>query len=116
MTEKSKYFLWNSKAQEAFEVLEARLISTPILAFSSMKKPFILYTDASQHAMCAVLAESQNGPERVIRYASKSFIKTQSRYSTTKRERLAILNFTRHFKHYLLGKKFQIITDHRALQ
>ena len=34
----------------------------------------------------------------------------------TKRELLAVVNFTRHFKHYLLGQKFTIITDHRALQ
>ena len=34
----------------------------------------------------------------------------------SKRELLAIVNFTRHFKHYLLGRKFQIVTDHRTLQ
>ena len=116
LTEKSKNFLWNCEAQEAFEVLKARLTSAPIMAFPSMREPFILYTDASQHAMGAVLAQIQNGSERVICYASKSFSKAQSQYSTTKRELLAIVNFTRHFKHYLLGRKFQIVTDHRALQ
>ena len=81
-----------------------------------MREPFILYTDASQHAMGAGLAQIQNGSERVICYASKSFSKAQSRYSTTKRELLAIVNFTRKFKQYLLGRKFQIVTDYRALQ
>ena len=116
LTEKSKDFLWNSEAQEAFEVLKARLTSAPILAFPSMREPFILYTDASQHAMGAVLAQIQSGSERVICYASKSFSKAQSRNSTTKRELLAIVNFSRHFKHYLLSRKIQIVTDHRALQ
>ena len=116
LTEKSKDFLWSSEAQEAFEVLKAILTSAPILAFLSMRDSFILYTDASQHAMGAVLAQIQNGSERVICYASKSFSKAQSRYSTTKRELLALVNFTRLFKHYLLGRKFQIVTDHRALQ
>ena len=116
LTEKSKDFLWNCEAQEAFEVLKARLTSAPILAFPSMREPFILYTDASQHAISAVLPQIQNGSERVSFYASKSFIKAQSRYSTTKRELLALVNFTRHFKHYLLGRKLQIFTDHRALQ
>ena len=116
LTEKSKDFLWKSKAHEAFEILKARLTSASILAFPSMREPFILYTDASQHAMGAVLAQVQNGSKRVICYATKSFSNAQSRYSTTKRELLAIVNITRHFKHYLLGRKFQIVTDHRALQ
>ena len=116
VTEKSKDYLWNSEAQEAFEILKARLFSAPILAFPSMREPFILYTDASQHAMGAVVAQIQNGSERVICYASKSFSKARSQYSTTKRELLAIVNSPRHFKHYLLGGKFQIVTDHRVLQ
>ena len=29
---------------------------------------------------------------------------------------LAIVTFTRHFKHYPLGRKFKIVTDHPALQ
>ena len=81
-----------------------------------MNEPFILYNDASQFAIGAVLAQVQNGLERVICYASKPLNKAQSRYSTTKRELLAILNYTRHFKHYLLRQRFKIITDHRALQ
>ena len=116
LTEKSKDFLWNSKAQEAFEVLKARFTSAPILAFLSMREPFILYTDASQHAMGAVLAQIQNGSKRVYWYAAKSFSKAQSQYSTKKRELSAIVNFTRQYKHYLLGIKFEIVTDHRALQ
>ena len=42
--------------------------------------------------------------------------KSQTNYSATKRELLAIVTFTRHFKRYLLGRKFKIVTDHCALQ
>ena len=90
--------------------------STPILAFPDVKEPFILYTDASLTAMGAVLAQVQDGKERAICYASKAFSKSQTNYSATKRELLAIVTFTRHFKYYLLGRKFKIVTDHRALQ
>ena len=81
-----------------------------------MNEPFILYTDASSTAMGAVTAQVQNGKERAIWYASKTFSKTQTTYSATKRELLAIFYFTRHFGHYLLGRKFTIVTGHRALQ
>ena len=116
LTEKKHDFLWTPEAQQAFDQLKDCLTSSPILAFPSMKEPFILYTDASQYAMGAVLAQVQNDHERVICYASNALNKAQSRYSTTKRELLAIVTYTKHFKHYLLGRRFKIITDHRALQ
>ena len=81
-----------------------------------MKEQFIVYTDASQFAIGATLAQVQNGRQRVICYASKSLNKAQSRHSTTKRERLAIISYTRQFKHYLLGHQFKIIKEHRGLQ
>ena len=81
-----------------------------------MKEPFILYTDASLTAMGAVLSQVQDGQENAICHASKAFSKAQIRYSATKREMLAVVNFTRHFRHYLLGQKFTIFTDHRAHQ
>ena len=115
-SETSSAFQWTSEAQEAFEILKIKLTTTPVLAFPSLTKPFILYTDARQFAMGAVLAQEHDGLERAICYASKSFSKAQSKYSATRRELLAIVNFTRHFRHYLLGQKFTIVTDHRALQ
>ena len=115
-SEVTTHFNWTPEAQDAFETLKSRLTTTPILASPMMKEPFILYTDASLTAMGAVLSQVQDGQERAICYASKAFSKAQTRYSATKRELLAVVNFTRHFKHYLLGQKFTIITDHRTLQ
>ena len=112
----STNFDWTLEAQDAFESLKLKLTSTPILAFPCLKEPFILYTDASQFAMGAVLAQKQDGKERAIFYASKSLSKSQTKYSATRRELLALVTFTRHFRHYLLGQKFTKVTDHSALQ
>ena len=109
-------FKWTPEAQDAFDKLKACLTTTPILAFPSMKEPFILYTDASLSAMGAVLAQVQDGKERAICYASKALSRSQMNYSATKRELLAVVHFTRHFKHYLLGRKFILRTDHSALR
>ena len=109
-------FNWTPEAQDAFETLKSQLTTTPILAFPMMKEPFILHTDASLTAMGAVLSQVQDGQERAICYASKAFSKAQTRYPANKSELLAVVNFTRHFKHYLLGHIFTLITDHRALK
>ena len=115
-SETKSSFTWTEETLEAFESLKKHLSSTPILDFRDVKEPFILYTDASLTAMGAVLAQVQDGKRRAICYASKAFLKSQTNYSATKRELLAIVTFTRQFKHYLLGRKFKIVADHRALQ
>lgn len=42
--------------------------------------------------------------------------KTEQRYSITEKELLAIVEGTKHYDHYLRGRKFTIITDHKALE
>ena len=66
--------------------------------------------------MGAVLAQVHDGKKRVFCSASRSLSKSQTKYSATRRELLALVAFRRHFRHYLLGKKFTIVTDHSALQ
>ena len=51
------------------------------------------------------------GREVVVAYASA----TQRNYCATRKELLAIVNFTRHFRHYLLGGHFVVRTDHHSL-
>ena len=115
-SETSTKFEWTPGAQDAFESSKLKFASTPILAFPCPKEPFILYTYASQFPMGAELAQVQDGKERAICYASKSLSKSQTKYSATHRELLALVTFTRHFRHYLFGQKFTIVTDHCALQ
>ena len=113
-SETKSSFTWTEETQEAFESLKKHLSSTPILAFPDVEEPIILYTDASLTAMGAVLAQVQDGRVRAICYASKAFSKSQTNESATKRELLAIVNFTRHFKHYLLtgNSKLSLIVVH----
>ena len=48
-------------------------------------------------------------------YASKILGPTQRKYCTTRKELLAVIVFTRQFRHYLLGRSFTIRTDHHSL-
>ena len=115
-SETKSSFTSTEETQEAFESLKKHLSSTPILAFPDVKESFILYTDASLTAMGAVLPQVQDGKKRANCHASKAFSKSQTNYSATKRELLAIVTFIQHFKHYFLGKKFKTVTDRRSLQ
>ncbi len=112
-------FRWSKEAQEAFDALKLRLTNSPVLAFpdcSSEAGVFILDTDASNHAMGAVLSQVTDGEERVVAYASKAFSKSEKNYCTTKKELLAVVHFARLFRPYLLGRHFIVRTDHASLQ
>ena len=94
----------------------SRVTTSPILAYPDYSKRFILYTDASNYGIGAVLSQiSDDGSECVIAYASRSLSRQEQRYCVTRRELLAIVEFVQHFRQYLLGRQFTLRTDHGSL-
>ena len=116
LTKKNVKFIWDHSCQTAFEILKEKLCSAPILAFPKPGLQFILDTDASDVGIGSVLSQVQEGHERVIAYASKKLNAQQQRYSVTRRELLAVITFMNHFRHYLLGQKFLLRTDHGSIR
>lgn len=112
---KGTEFTWGPEQQQAFEELKNRLLNTPVLAYPERDGIFILDTDASDSSIGAVLSQEQSGEERVVSYASSQLEPAQQRYCVTRRELLAVVRYTRMFRHYLLGKKFVLRTDHSSL-
>ena len=115
LTGKNK-FHWESEHQEAFEKLKSALCSAPVLTIPTQDGRFILDTDASDFSIGAELLQVIDGKEHCISYCSFSLTPEQKRYCTTRKELLAVVRFTRHFRHYLLGREFDIRTDHSSLQ
>jgi hypothetical protein len=116
LTERGREFLWTEDCQVAFDSLKKSLTTSPVLAFPDLSKPFILDTDASDTGIGAVLSQlSDDGTERVVAYASRTLSKPERRYCVTRRELLAVVYFTRHFRPYLLGRHFTLRTDHGSL-
>lgn len=77
----------------------------------------MLQTDASDVGLGAVLAQHDaNGRERVIAYASYTLSQRERNYSTMEKDALAVVNAMKHFRVYLLGRKFQVIADSSALR
>ena len=67
-------FLWDKNCEHAFETLKEQLISTSVLGFPNQERDYILYNDASDVGVGAVL-DQKNGSEeeKVISNASKAF-------------------------------------------
>ena len=76
----------------------------------------LLDTDASDWGIGAVLSQVQGCEERVLAYGSRRLSATEQNYCTTRRELLAAIEFTSHFRQYLLGRTFTLRTDHSSLR
>ncbi|XP_023205547.1 uncharacterized protein LOC106700194 [Xiphophorus maculatus] len=115
LLKKKAEFQWGEAQQKAFLQLKHGLTVAPVLAYPAAEGDYILDTDASSYSIGAVLSQVQWGEERVISYASNHLTPTQQRYCVTRRELLAIVKYTRQFRHFLLGRKFLLRTDHGSL-
>jgi len=116
LTEDKVKFFWGKEQQHVFETLKQALTSSPILSFPSGDEKFILDTDASNIGIGAVLSQIQGGEEKVIAYFSRVLNKAERNYCVTRRELLAMVDSMKSFRHYLLGRRFMIRTDHFSLK
>ncbi|XP_029920671.1 uncharacterized protein LOC115368614 [Myripristis murdjan] len=110
---------WSPECQMSFDELKTALTQAPVLAYADYSLPFIVYTDASNQGLGAVLAQVQEGKERVIAYASRSLHPTErndANYSSFKLELLALKwAVTEKFKDYLTGAQFTVYTDNNPV-
>ena len=102
--------------QNAFKKLKTHLCSAPVLAYPDFTKPFLLDIDASDTGIGAVFSQlDENGRECVIAYSSRLLSKPEWSYCVTRRELLAVVVFTKYFRHFLIEKHFTLHTDHGSL-
>ncbi|XP_047025498.1 uncharacterized protein LOC124634121, partial [Helicoverpa zea] len=116
LLKKDASFKWHNEQQLAFETLQNKLTTSPILAYPDFSQPFLLTCDASNFAISAILSQGQIGKDRPIAFASRTLNKAECNYSVTEKECLAIIFGTKAFRPYLYGRKFTIVTDHKPLQ
>lgn len=106
LTKGTEKFSWSSECDEAFNQLKNKLTTAPILALPNDDEDYVLDTDASGVSIGAVLSQMQDGQEKVICYGSRVCSLAEQNYDVTRRELLAITYFLKHYRKYLLGRKF----------
>lgn len=109
---KSKGFIWNEQALEAFQALKDAMIQLPTLALPSFELPFDVTTDASGIAIGAVLSQATYH----LAFFSKKLCTRMKSASAYEREMFAITSAVKKWRHYLLGRHFLIYTDQKSLR
>ena len=107
--------IWSSMAEAAFEQSKASLAKATMLHHPRHNALTCIATDASDHAVGAVLQQLINGTWSPIAYFSKKLQPAETRYSTFDRELLAVHLAIRHFRHFVEGRDFHVLTDHQPL-
>lgn len=106
---------WTEVRIKAFERLRKAMMTAPVVATPDFDLEFTLQCDASDIAAGAALGQTQEGREVVIAYYSHKWGKCEKAWGATEKEAAAVLFAVKHFRNYLWGRKFTVITDAQAL-
>ena len=116
LTKTGTPFVFGKEQKEAFVELKKRLSNSETLGYFDKDALTQAIADASPVGLGAVLTQmSKDGP-RIISYASRSLTGTETRYSQTEKEALALIWACEKFHPYIYGVPFELITDHKPLE
>jgi hypothetical protein len=112
LQKKGNKFEWTLKCENNFNQLKELLSSAPMLKIANPNEYFVVYTDACKEGLGGVLTQN----EHVIGYESIKIKEHERNYSTHDLELASIVHALRMWRHYLMGKKFKLMTYHIGLR
>jgi hypothetical protein len=116
LLKKGKEWIWEEQQEAAFQQAKDQLSSDACLTHYDPKLQLVLSTDASSTGLGAILSHRwPDGTERPVSFASRKLSKTEVAYSQIEKEGLAIMFGMVKFHHYIFGRQFILLTDHRPL-
>lgn len=112
LTKKDTPFTWDADHEKAFNDIKKDISDCMALRYYDPQRPVTLEVDASMKGMGSALI--QDGAP--ISFASKTLTTSQANYSNIERECLAVICGIQRFHHYLYGRYFTVVTDHKPLE
>ena len=105
-------FIWEADDQQVYQKVKDPIAAQTKLQYYNPASPVDLEVDASLKGLGTTLVQA-SGP---VAFASKALTSAETNYSNIKRECFAIVHGVQCFHHYLYGRCFRIITDHKPLE
>ena len=114
--------VWDGKSTAAFVASKAAFVASKealatatLLVHPKPHAPTCIMADASDCAVGAVLQQRIGDGWHPIAYFSRKLRPPETRYSTFDRELLAVYLAIKHFLHFVEGREFYVLTDHKPL-
>ena len=111
MTSKQSKWNWTEQYQKNFDRMKDTLNREMLLSYPDFNKVFEIYTDTNHLQLGAVI--SQKG--KSIAFYSRKLNPVQTRYTTTEKEFLSIIETLKEFRNILLDHKIKIYIDYKNL-
>jgi hypothetical protein len=109
---KGKQFHWTEGCEESFQRLKQLLTSAPILRIAYPNEDFIVCTNPCKEGLGGVLSHNRF----IICYDSRKLKEHKKNYATHDLDLVAIVHALRKWRHYLMGRRFELRTDHNSLK
>ncbi len=84
-------FVWDKNCETAFQTLKEQLVSRPVLAFPETDGDYILYTDASNIGVGAVLGKRTEKEEKELFHMHRKHFQVRKRTGPLQRKRRMLL-------------------------
>lgn len=116
LTKRDVPFVWSPDHETRRQHVVKLLTSEPILCIFDPTLPIEVHTDASSKGLGAILIQNDNNRRKVVEYFSMRTSEAETRYHSYELETLAVVRAIKHFRHFLYGCKFTVVTDCNALK
>jgi len=106
---------WGGDQQAAFDDLKRALSSPPVLRPFNRDLAVTIQTDASGRGLGAVLLQDDGRGLRPVAFAAHRLSRTETQYPAQQLELFAIVYALEHWRHFCVGRKVTVQTDHLSL-
>ena len=87
-------------------------MEAPILKIADPEKDYVIWTNACKEGLGGILTQEGH----VICYESIKLKEHEKNYATHDLELAAIIHVLKMWRHYLMGRKFEIRTNHHGMK
>ena len=91
---------------------ERQVKDNTILQYFDPQKEIVIECDSSQKGLGACILKDG----KPVNFSSRSLIDAETRYCNLERELLAVAWAVNHYRQYMYGRRFKIVSDHSPLQ
>lgn len=131
----SKPWQWGEAEAKAFQGLKDAIASAPVLKAYDPDAEKYVHTDASGFCVSGWFGQPAHPDDHIpsplpttiegltnlprlrpVSYHARKMIPAETRYPVHEQELLAVVSTLKANRHYLIGSRFRVFTDHKSLQ